>query len=52
MQLFCYFVKSERRAEEDPLMLWLNGGPDCSSVTALLYEIGNTLLTTNIFFAC
>ncbi|CAL2233914.1 unnamed protein product [Prunus armeniaca] len=43
VQLFYYFVKSERKAEEDPLMLWLTGGPGCSSVTALLYEIGARL---------
>ncbi|BFG18235.1 hypothetical protein CerSpe_045080 [Prunus speciosa] len=40
VQLFYYFVKSERKAEEDPLMLWLTGGPGCSPVTAFLYVIG------------
>ncbi|KAL6296115.1 hypothetical protein ACE6H2_004257 [Prunus campanulata] len=42
VQLFYYFVKSERKAEEDPLMLWLTGGPGCSPVTAFLYVIGHT----------
>ncbi|CAN6539770.1 unnamed protein product [Malus baccata var. baccata] len=40
VQLFYYFVKTERKPEEAPLMLWLTGGPGCSSLTALLYEIG------------
>lgn len=40
LQLFYYFVESERSPENDPLLLWLTGGPRCSSVSALLYEIG------------
>ncbi|XP_004292764.1 PREDICTED: serine carboxypeptidase-like 18-like [Fragaria vesca subsp. vesca] len=40
LQLFYYFVKSERNPEKDPLMLWLTGGPGCSAVSALFFEIG------------
>ncbi|KAF8406188.1 hypothetical protein HHK36_008268 [Tetracentron sinense] len=40
VQLFYYFVKSERSPEEDPVVLWLTGGPGCSALTGLAYEIG------------
>lgn len=40
VQLFYYFVKSDRNPKEDPLILWLTGGVGCSSFTGLIYEIG------------
>ncbi|CAK8574991.1 unnamed protein product [Lathyrus sativus] len=40
MQVFYYFVKSENNPQKDPLMLWLSGGPGCSSLSGLVYEIG------------
>ncbi|XP_054795231.1 LOW QUALITY PROTEIN: serine carboxypeptidase-like 18 [Prosopis cineraria] len=41
VQLFYYFVKSERNPRQDPLILWLTGGPGCSALSSLLFEIGS-----------
>ncbi|XP_026383202.1 serine carboxypeptidase-like 7 [Papaver somniferum] len=40
IELFYYFVKSERKPEEDPLLFWFTGGPRCSSLSGLFFEIG------------
>ncbi|KAF8030984.1 hypothetical protein BT93_D0234 [Corymbia citriodora subsp. variegata] len=40
IQLFYYFVESERNPKEDALFLWLTGGPGCSALSGLIYEIG------------
>ncbi|XP_054776742.1 serine carboxypeptidase-like 17 isoform X2 [Prosopis cineraria] len=43
VQLFYYFVESERDPDEDPLILWLTGGPGCSGFYAFVYEVGPLL---------
>ncbi|URD90648.1 serine carboxypeptidase-like [Musa troglodytarum] len=39
-ELFYYFIPSEGRPSEDPLLLWLNGGPRCSALSGLVFEVG------------
>jgi carboxypeptidase C (cathepsin A) len=50
IQLFYYFIESQRNPVKDPLVLWLTGGPGCSALSGLLYEIGKSLHLNLISF--
>lgn len=38
--LFFWFVESQSNPQTDPVVLWFNGGPGCSSMEGMLHEHG------------
>ncbi|KAL1558493.1 Serine carboxypeptidase-like 48 [Salvia divinorum] len=43
-----YFFFESRSSKADPVVIWLTGGPGCSSELALFYENGPFYITSNI----
>ncbi|KAK4743307.1 hypothetical protein SAY87_001308 [Trapa incisa] len=40
IEFFYYFVHSQGKPDTDPVLLFINGGPGCTGLNGLMYQIG------------
>lgn len=43
-----YFFFESRNSKDDPVVIWLTGGPGCSSELAMFYENGPFAIADNM----
>ncbi|EOA32583.1 hypothetical protein CARUB_v10015873mg [Capsella rubella] len=49
--IFYFFFESRHKKEDAPVVIWLTGGPGCSSELAVFYENGPFKITNNMSLA-